>query len=191
MRVVVVNGSPRPDGNTNGAMELIIKAAKVKNPTLEVGHYHLDALSLKGCQGCMMCKEPGVQMCVIEDDGQELLRDMFAADAWILGTPVYMGHITGQMKLLLDRTYGYLAPGFVLKLPAGKRGVAVITQGRREPDAYLNVIEFFSSMFERRKFVSGECMVVTGTDGRACGDIAFAAEVFADAAAAGEGLAES
>jgi multimeric flavodoxin WrbA len=191
MRVVVVNGSPRADGNTNKAMELIIQAAKSKTHTLEINRYHLDALSLKGCQGCMMCKEPGVKMCIIEDDGQALLRDMFEADAWILGTPVYMGHITGQMKLLLDRTYGYLAPGFVLKLPAGKRGVAVITQGRREPDAYRNVIEFFSSMFERRQFASGECMVVTGTDGRACGDIAFASEVLATASAAGEALTGS
>jgi multimeric flavodoxin WrbA len=177
MHVVVVNGSPRADGNTARAMELIVQAAREANPSLEVVKYHLDAISLKGCQGCMLCKEPGVHMCVVEDDGKALLQDMFDADAWVLGTPVYMGHMTGQLKLLLDRTYGYLAPGFVLKLPEGKKGVAVLTQGRKEADAYSNVIEFFTGMFSRRKFTTGECLVVAGTDGRAAGDIELSPEI--------------
>lgn len=173
MRLVVVNASPRDNGNTAKAMELIAQAAVEKNPSLEVANYHIDAMYLKGCQGCLLCKAPGATICAVEDDGKELLQDMFDADAWILGTPVYMGHMTGQLKLLLDRTYGYLAPGFKLRLPEGKKGVAVLTQGMKDANGYPELIGFFTRMFERRQFSLGECIVFSGTDGRAVGDICF------------------
>ena len=187
MHIVIINGSPRTEGNTARAMDLIAKAAQ-DAADVEVTTYHLDELTLKGCQGCMLCKEPGAVMCALEDDLKQVLQDLFEADAWILGTPVYMGHMTGQLKLLLDRTYGYLAPGFVLRLPEGKRGVAVLTQGRKELDAYQGVADMFTNMFTRRKFAMSECLVIGGTERRASGSIELGEEVKLHAALLGKKL---
>ena len=180
MRVVVVNGSPRNNGNTAGAMALIAEAAQSCGEVDVVTH-HLNELELKGCQGCLKCKEPGAIICVLDDGGRQVLQDMFDADVWVLGTPVYMGHMTGQLKLLLDRTYGYLAPGFVQRLPQGKQGIAVLTQGRKEPDAYQGLIDMFLAMFSRRKFSLAESLVVSDCDGTASGNIRFSEEVKARA----------
>ena len=188
MRIVMVNGSPRDNGNTIRAMNLIAEAAK-QNGNVEVAAYHLNELDIKGCQGCLRCKEPGATICTLADDGRQVLQDMFDSETWIIGTPVYMGHMTGQLKLLLDRTYGYLAPGFVLRLPKGKKGVAVLTQGRKEPDAYQSLADMFKSMFDRRQFAYSQCLVVGGTDGRATGDIEFDQEVMTQLARVGEELA--
>ena len=189
MLIVVVNGSPRNNGNTAGAMALIAEAARSYGD-VDVLTHHLNELELKGCQGCLKCKEPGAIMCVLDDGGRQVLQDMFDADAWVLGTPVYMGHMTGQLKLLLDRTYGYLAPGFVLRLPEGKKGVAVLTQGRKEPDAYEDLIDMFVAMFGRRKFSVAETFVVSDCDGRAAGNIPFSDEVRARAEEMGKRLAD-
>jgi multimeric flavodoxin WrbA len=57
------------------------------------------------CDACVRKK----QGCAFHDDMEELYPLLVAADAWILGTPVYQGHISGQLKAMLDRCRAVVA----------------------------------------------------------------------------------
>ncbi len=62
--------------------------------------------NIAGCDGCHACMSSG--RCKIKDDMQELYDKMEAADAIILGSPVYFHGVTAQAKTIMDRTFCFL-----------------------------------------------------------------------------------
>jgi multimeric flavodoxin WrbA len=60
------------------------------------------------CTHCDFCirKKQG---CIQDDAMGELYEKMLRADGWILGSPVYQGHMSGQMKTVLDRSRAVVA----------------------------------------------------------------------------------
>ncbi len=68
-----------------------------------------DYVSLAGksilpCDGCMRCGEKPDAFCVLEDDMEEIYRKLLWADGLIIGSPVYYGYPSGQLKSMMDRT---------------------------------------------------------------------------------------
>lgn len=185
MKIVSVNGSPRRNGNTAKLMELVELGAKSAAPDAKIRRFHLNEMDFKGCQGCRHCKTEHAIGCVQNDDLTELLREIVTSDALILGSPIYMGHVSGQFKLFMDRLYGFTGPNRTIRLPSGKRAVIVLTQGVKDVTTYSNVVDLLTHMFSRRGFVSVEAVLAGGCSGAASGDIAFPAEVEAKARKAG------
>ncbi len=100
-RVITVNGSPRKDGN----VDAMLRAAEQE---LESRGVDFERISLSDhkvgpCEACDMCSEDAWR-CPIEDDAIPLLRKLVAADAMIVGSPVYFGGVTAQLKALFDRS---------------------------------------------------------------------------------------
>ncbi|HHY12130.1 MAG TPA: flavodoxin family protein [Firmicutes bacterium] len=143
MKILAISGSPRPNGNTASLMEVVLESAKRTNPNTEVVEYNMHRLNCKGCQGCLACKKPEVETCVQNDELSPILKEMLEADAWILGTPVYMGHTSAQLKLLLDRMYCFTGPNRTVRIPKGKKCIFVITQGAAG-DRHKDIIDLFS-----------------------------------------------
>jgi multimeric flavodoxin WrbA len=101
MKVIAINGSPRKKGNTqimiDEAAEEIVRAG------IDVKRICITDYDVRPCTGCDICsKEPW--KCPIKDDAIAVLRDMVASDGILLGSPVYCGGVTAQLKALLDRT---------------------------------------------------------------------------------------
>ena len=59
--------------------------------------------SINYCLGCSSCINGLENFCVIEDDMQELYQSMIEAEKIIIATPIYMNHITGILKNVIDR----------------------------------------------------------------------------------------
>ena len=101
MLVLAINGSPKPNGNTaqalNAALEPISRAG-IQTCLKTVG-----GLNVRGCTGCGACRRGAA--CALDDGAGEIFELMRAADGLIIGSPVYYGGITGQLKCLLDRAY--------------------------------------------------------------------------------------
>lgn len=98
MRVLVINGSPRKKGNV--ATMLHSLADNIEGA--DVRWFDVNDLNVHPCIGCMKCRATG--RCVLpEDDGHRMAEEMKLCDALILGTPVYWGNMSGQMKLMFDR----------------------------------------------------------------------------------------
>jgi multimeric flavodoxin WrbA len=114
---------------------------------------------------------------------------MKEADAWVIGTPIYMGHVSGQLKLCLDRVYGFMGPNRANRLPPGKKAVIAITQGMQDPEAYKNVAELLFYTLSRRG-VSVRSIVAGGMSSAMAGS-ALTKDVEDEAKAAGAWLAQA
>ena len=102
MKVVLFNGSPRPNGNTMLALQEIEKVLRDKNietEILQIGNKPVrDCIA---CNGCVKTKK-----CVFDDDVANLWLDKVRhADGFIFGTPVYFAHASGRIQSIMDRMF--------------------------------------------------------------------------------------
>lgn len=105
MNLLLINGSPRPFGNTSQ----ILKLCQTLFDACALPHsvtYHtvsLSQLNLMTCKGCRVCFDHSEQNCPNKDDTLTLKHQMEQADAIIIGSPVYVEDISGLTKNWLDR----------------------------------------------------------------------------------------
>lgn len=185
MQILVINGSPRKDGNTSRLMDLIVKSAAEARPDVTVRRFDLNDLWFKGCQGCMGCKQESAPGCVQVDNLTPVLQAMLDSDAWLVGTPIYMGMMTGQLKMCVDRLYGFMGPNRKNRIPPGKRAIVAVTQGMEDAAQYKSIIDMLSHMLARRG-LQAEAIVAGGATSTPLS--AFSQEVQDRANAAGKWL---
>lgn len=94
-----------------------------------------------GCSGCINCLE---NFCVIEDDMQELYQSMIEVEKIIIATPIYMNHITGILKNVIDRWNPYSSHEEILK---GKT-IYLITVGQMSEEENQEIAENIQKYFE-------------------------------------------
>ena len=102
MEIITILGSPRKKGNTATILEQVLEGAAEKGA--ETRMIHLNGLNVRGCQGCLACRE-NVGECACKDDFPDLLEAMKTCDAIAFGTPIYVFNVSGQFKCFLDRCY--------------------------------------------------------------------------------------
>lgn len=88
--------------------------------------FSLEDKSINYCLGCGSCANHLENFCVLEDDMQELYQYMVEAEKIIIATPIYMNHITGILKNVIDRWNPYSSHEEILK---GKK-IYLITVGQ-------------------------------------------------------------
>lgn len=105
MKVVAINGSPRPDGNTAYALSVmcdVLQKQGIETTILQVGGKGVR----RGCIGCCHCWVSADNLCAEDDDiVNEYSQLMRTADGIILGAPTYYAGIPGDMKSFLDRVF--------------------------------------------------------------------------------------
>ena len=110
MKVLAVNGSPRKAWNTATLLSKALEGAASQGAETEL--IHLYDLDYKGCMSCFACKTKGGKSygkCAVKDDLQPILRKVEEADAIILGSPIYWGTVSGEMRSFMERLqYPYL-----------------------------------------------------------------------------------
>jgi multimeric flavodoxin WrbA len=135
-KILAIIGSPNGSKSNTRTMTLdFLEMVKTYNPDVEYEIMMLEGKNLHFCKGCWGCTKTG--LCVIKDDLQEIQEKMLASDLLIFGSPVYVQHISAQMKVLFDRIYVWL---HTVKL-IGKPAITAITtaySGRRPTEKYLD-----------------------------------------------------
>ena len=103
MKVLMLNGSSRPHGCTDAALQAI--AAVLAEADMESEILWLGNDPIRDCTACGACaKAPG--RCVFDDDIVNRIIDKAAqADGFIFGTPVYYAHPSGRILSVLDRAF--------------------------------------------------------------------------------------
>ncbi len=104
MKVISINGSPRKNWNTATLLEKALEGAKSEGAETEI--VHLYDLEFKGCTSCFACKVKGgknLARCSIKDELTPVLERLEVADAVILGSPIYLGNSTGEMRSFMER----------------------------------------------------------------------------------------
>ena len=101
MKVLLINASPRPNGNTALAlheMEKVFAEEGIEAETVRIG-----SQAIRGCIACNSCAERG--KCVFDDAVNETAPKFEAADGLVVATPVYYGSPNGTVETFLDRLF--------------------------------------------------------------------------------------
>jgi len=107
MKLLSVNGSPRKGGNTSIMLKRVWKP--LAEAGVEIDELYLEGMDLKPCGACGVCAQEKDGKCYgRDDDGNEIIERSRAADVIVLGSPVYFGSLTGQIKAYMDRV-GYVS----------------------------------------------------------------------------------
>ena len=105
MKTILLNGSPRKNWNTAALLKEARKGAE--SVGAETEYIDLFDLTYTGCRSCLACKRKGVERCRCfwKDDISPVIDRIFAADALIVGSPIYLGEVTSQVLALNERLH--------------------------------------------------------------------------------------
>jgi multimeric flavodoxin WrbA len=124
MNVLGICGSPHAEGNTSHALRHAL--GLIRDLDVDTVYISLAGKDIAQCDGCFSCRSGE---CVHQDDMWPIYDAIRRCDAMILASPVYMGLVSGQMKVMMDRTVLFRAGGeFML---SGKVGAGIACGGFR------------------------------------------------------------
>ena len=120
MRILVLNGSPRPKGNTKQMVDAFREGAESAGHQVDV--VDVCRKKIAGCLACEYCHTKGNGICVQKDDMQEVYSLLMVADMLVIASPIYYHGISGQLKCTIDRFYSAAYP----KKPRNLKKAAMI-----------------------------------------------------------------
>ena len=129
MKALLFNGSPRK-GNTCAALDALKKGME-NIGDLEIQEVMAADVSVSPCMACDLCDSDG--HCVFEDDTNDVVDAVLAADLNVFATPVYWWGMTAQLKVIIDKFYSRSKR---LKDLKKKVGVLVIGEAGQDDPQY-------------------------------------------------------
>ncbi|MFA4016578.1 MAG: hypothetical protein RUDDFDWM_001688 [Candidatus Fervidibacterota bacterium] len=143
MTVLGIFGSPRRNGNSDILLEVLLK--EVEKLGAPVKRIYASELKIAPCTECNSCSSTG--MCVIEDDMQEVYREIENANSIIVSTPVFFYNVPAQLKCLIDRAQAMWARKYILGVKFEKRKGFLIaigaTSGEKLFDGVRMTVKYF------------------------------------------------
>ena len=120
-KVLLINGSPKANGCTYTALNEMVKV--FNNEDVETEIVHIGSKDIRGCIGCGKCSQEG--KCVFNDIVNETAPKFEAADALVVGSPVYYASPNGTLISFLDRLF------YSTKFPKSMKVGASVVSCRR------------------------------------------------------------
>ena len=111
-KIIIIDGGPRKTFNTASMLKSFAEGAASVSEEIEVKTVRLYDLDYKGCISCLACKLKGraSNICRFKDALTPVLEEIATADGLVLGSPIYFGDVTGQMRTFLERlTFPWLS----------------------------------------------------------------------------------
>ena len=163
MKIVVLNGSPRPKGNTAALIEAFQEGAEGKGHQVSV--LQVGTMKIGGCKGCEYCHTKGGGTCIQKDDMAEVYPALAESDVLLLASPVYYHGLTGQLQSVVSRFYAVGAP-------AAKKWALLLTSG--SPNVYAAIETQYRGILG---FIQAEDLGIFEYDGKQVGTEAALAEI--------------
>ena len=148
MKVLAIYGSPRKDGNSAKMMEAALSEFP---PEAEIHRIFLTDKNFAPCCAERHCLELGY--CDVEDDMQEIYKELFWAEVIIFATSSQFGDVTADLKALMERTWPIRGK---LKNKIG----GYVVSARRYAESTLNTLHAFML---RHKMILGNSGAVAYT----------------------------
>lgn len=108
MNIMILNGSPRFNGNTSAMVTAFIEGAEENGHKIDV--IDVCQKNIAGCLACEYCHKEGKGCCIQKDDMQEIYPLLQEAEMIILASPVYYHSLTGQLQCAINRIYALDKP---------------------------------------------------------------------------------
>lgn len=160
VKIVGISGSPR-HGNTEIIVKEALNSAK-QLPDVEIEFCSLAGKTINPCIACARCGGPEAtpeNPCPTHpsDDATGLIKKMIESDGLIIGTPVYVGGVTAQLKALFDRAINVTEFGALGPVGARNKVIgAVISAWDREGGHCMAILDIW-------KWAILQDMIVVGT----------------------------
>lgn len=105
-KIIILNGSPRPKGNTAGLIRAFTEGAEAAGH--EVTTFLLDRMDIHGCKGCYGGGKNPDHPCV-QQDGMDKIYPVFReADVVVMASPLYFWTLSGQLRTATDRLFALM-----------------------------------------------------------------------------------
>lgn len=107
-KIMIVNGSPRRNGNTSIAIHWVQEGANSKGATVNIINLASMKNVINGCIGCRRCQNSEEYRCFINDDISQAVYAMTDYHVIVFAMPLYFGTVPAQMKSFMDRMYSHI-----------------------------------------------------------------------------------
>lgn len=130
--VVILQGSPRGEGNSSILADWTMKSVEEKGKTAQVFFPH--DLDIHHCIGCYQCYNTGY--CIFDDDMGMIIASLNNAELVVICTPVYTMTVPAGLKLLIDRCQAYHAKRLLSGDTQSRKGILLSVAGRSGTDNF-------------------------------------------------------
>lgn len=108
MNILILNGSPRPNGNTAAMVKAYAEGAAEAGHSVHV--VNVCKKKIGGCLACEYCHTEGNGKCIQQDDMQEVYPLLEEAEMIVLASPIYYHSFSGQLQCAINRIYALDKP---------------------------------------------------------------------------------
>lgn len=169
-KIVILNGSPRKNGNTSALVKAFTEGAE------SVGHsvttFFLDGMDIHGCKGCFGGHSSRECPCVQQDDMMQIYPAVKDSDVVVLATPLYYWNMSGQLRTAVDRLFA-LEEGDGNLLRGHNRASALLMAA--EGHGFEDVVLYYNHLMEHLHWKNLGHVLAGGNMG--VGDIAGKKEI--------------
>ena len=142
-KIVILNGSPRSNGNTSALVRAFSDGAEKAGNTVK--EFFLDAMDIHGCKGCFGGHSSRECPCVQNDDMNEIYPAVRECDVIVLATPLYYWNMSGQIRTAIDRLFA-LEEGDGNLLRGHDRASALLMAA--EGHGFEDVLSYYDHLME-------------------------------------------
>lgn len=146
-KIVILNGSPRKNGNTSALVKAFTEGAE------SVGHsvttFFLDGMDIHGCKGCFGGHSSRECPCVQRDDMVQIYPAVMDSDVVVLATPLYYWNMSGQLRTAVDRLFA-LEEGDGNLLRGHNRASALLMAA--EGHGFEDVLLYYNHLMEHLRW---------------------------------------
>lgn len=146
-KIVILNGSPRRNGNTSALVRKFTEGAESTGNT--VVEFFLDKMNIHGCKGCFGGHSSRECPCVQNDDMAQIYPAVKECDVVVLATPLYYWNMSGQLRTAVDRLFA-LEEGDGNLLRGHNRGSALLMAA--EGNEFEDVLTYYNHLMQHLKW---------------------------------------
>ncbi len=146
-KIVILNGSPRKNGNTSALVREFIKGAESAGNT--VTEFFLDQMDIHGCKGCFGGHSSKVCPCVQKDDMAQIYPAVKECEVVVLASPLYYWNMSGQIRTAIDRLFA-LEEGDGNHLRGNDRASALLMAA--EGHGFEDVLTYYEHLMDHLKW---------------------------------------
>ena len=163
--LVIIQGSPRPDGNCGILTGWAAGAAREAGRSVQVIYPH--DLDIHCCIGCYQCYNTGT--CVFDDDMGSIIDAVRGARLLVLCSPVYTNTVTAGLKLVIDRMQAFHAERTLSGGRDDRKGILFSVAGRKGGDNFTCITRVIVPFFKNLGIEPAGQVLIDSVD--AAGDI--------------------
>ena len=139
-KILILNGSPRLNGNTSALIEEFTKGAKLNEN--EIIKFDLDRMNIHCCKGCLKGGKNPDSPCSQKDDMDKIYPYYKEADIVVLASPMYYWAFSSQLKMIIDRLFAVTEIDPNYKTPYKECFMLTAAEGNDENNS-KPVIEYY------------------------------------------------